>query len=69
MSNRRRLRRTALEIRLVRGTAAHALQVGRSYRCPDCSSEVGDGATHGDSLAWVEIRHDDTCPWLEARTA
>jgi hypothetical protein len=64
MSNRRRPRRL-VQFLLVLGTDADALAAGLSYRCPLCDSEVAPSA---DAKGMLEVRHDDSCPWLKART-
>jgi hypothetical protein len=64
VSNRRRPR--LVEYLFVRGSDADALALGLRYKCPDCASEVGPAAP-GSGLM-LEVRHDDSCPWLQART-
>jgi len=62
MSNRRRPRDRAFR-QFVIGARADAYAA--SWRCPDCASETT--VTSTDGLPTVEVRHDDTCPWLSAR--
>ncbi len=68
MSNRRKLRNPeVLEFRVVDSLAA-ALSNPAGFHCPDCDSELSAPVVLTDSHARIEIHHDDTCPWLNART-
>ncbi len=68
MSNRRKLRNPeVLEFRVVDSLAA-ALSNPAGFRCPDCDSELSAPVVLTDCHARIEIHHDDTCPWLNART-
>jgi hypothetical protein len=37
-----------------------------TYGCADCNSDVKTRPTVDPLIRHVEIRHDDTCPWLRA---
>lgn len=37
-------------------------------RCPDCTADVRIVTNRG-LITWAEVRHDDTCPWWQARGA
>jgi len=40
----------------------------KQARCPDCNSDVRS-VPSGDGIYWVEVLHDDTCPWFAAQGA
>jgi len=45
-----------------------ALADPKCWRCPDCHSHLSTPTRHGNGLVEVDRNHDDTCPWLLART-
>ena len=51
------------QVRLVDSIAGELQRMSR-YRCPDCNAELGTLTILGTRVAYAEIRHDNTCPWL-----
>lgn len=70
MSNRRRPRAVVAltELRFV-DSVDDALANLDALRCPDCDSRLGVPERHGDQAVRLEVRHDETCPWLRRWTA
>lgn len=38
------------------------------YRCPDCDSETTFDLMGQPGIYKITVAHDETCPWLAART-
>jgi hypothetical protein len=69
MSNRRRARRRDLmisDLYLVDDVRT-VLDNLEPYRCPDCDSTFGQITHHAEQVVSVQVMHDDTCPWWNAR--
>ena len=65
MSNRRR---RCLRVSYpVDGDRLEVLLAALTYRCPDCDNDVVPIGIKG-IVAHVQVQHDETCPWLAART-
>lgn len=47
-------------------TPANIRAFADAYRCPDCLSETAEPVTDEFGIWHLEVRHDDTCPTLNA---